>query len=732
MRKPNTMAGKGPIRVLRNAMDREIPFDDTPSKLTGKPKDGKEWWPNVLNLRSSNDGDSTINQLVQDVAGRYKVPEQFLFANVMEEGLEREAYQNRDISMRRKIDPNSHNVSASYIFPTHQSKNAWAGPMVGLDWAETDIKRLQKSGKLQRMGDWSTLGFTNEKKEPTPSANFTKLRDVFELHAALLKEGKEEADNILGPDEKRNWFISMQRFNAGQTANRRLMQDYKRTGTFNKSHAAYKHTMRRFKAANELGFGGQLGDDPPTKNRRFIPAPNQPMAISSTYMKPIDPTVRKESSHQLKGIPDPTWAKQPLTAAKEGYKKLKEKYEPIMSAIPGSNPFPITDVVMGATVEPLSNLHDNAKLTAASGFKHNYLTGEDALTALPVVSGLSTGQKLITSAVKRVQNSQFPGVAKELLSQKKYKDLLGVTALAGAEKISPFLAATPGLKNMYKAAAYKFGSISGGSPYRPINSLMDLKKPKYGGYKGAADRDFLKQYIYGNQPGFEYTTEVPQGLERYSKKYGDFKVFKMNSQVGYGNAVDVPYDLNYRLYHEGKIGLEQWDNPLNVTDNIAGHMAWKETGADGFEELVSQDLWKFDHDDYLKKWVTRGKKSGEKLSPGEYSASKQIKLMERAGKPFVTMSRNPVAFRRPFKVTDADSLDDYDDYYDKGFDGLDDLVITGDLEAIKTAVKKKFILDGKIKKDRVTGKLKNVSKPAKTLDTKPRRPGGGRAYGGQL
>lgn len=232
--------------------------------------------------------------------------------------------------------------------------------------------------------------------------------------------------------------------------------------------------------------------------------------------------------------------------------------------------------------------------------------------------------------VSRARQTPFFNLSASLIKDKQFKNfgkLAGFTALA---EVAPIVSKIPGLKKIYKDQAFKYATASGGAPSLDFSNLDYIKRHGAGifsQYTGNHTnlfapgevidpnyRNLLREYIYGDSPGFKPSLEPTRGLEKYHKRYGDMKVYTMNSAIGDGNPVDLAM-LKDRLKGLGiptpKKGEKSktilfsntpgFENPIKPLDNVAGHSGWIEN-INGTPELVSQDIWKFTPKEYVERW----------------------------------------------------------------------------------------------------------------------------------
>ena len=117
-----------------------------------------------------------------------------------------------------------------------------------------------------------------------------------------------------------------------------------------------------------------------------------------------------------------------------------------------------------------------------------------------------------------------------------YKELGNAALHTAADNVAKATYKLPIVDKLYKDLAYKVGNQSSGWD-RSIDDLKDIFSKNYEGgdnftgYLGddKQKRDLLKQYIYGNQPGFEQSSVPIRGLDKYVKKYGEMENFKLST-----------------------------------------------------------------------------------------------------------------------------------------------------------------------------------------------------------
>jgi hypothetical protein len=242
------------------------------------------------------------------------------------------------------------------------------------------------------------------------------------------------------------------------------------------------------------------------------------------------------------------------------------------------------------------------------------------------------------------------------------------TLMTDAIAIAPFFKDFPG----YKKLAYNMASQNHGATRNPIDiwngsgqydgtwKLKDDSFDKNYPYS----RNLLKNYIYGDTSGFEKNNLPPIRLDRFQKKYGDIPSYDMYSNISKKDSIDIDNifktselrdKLNFPIKKEFlddlfkknndtiPIPFEN-DNPYHTTDDIAGHMGYLMRNTKNNDEINFriQDIWKFDPDDYSKKWDIGGEQEVEVYA--------QARAMEAAGKPFILSRQNPVKFPKTEEV----------------------------------------------------------------------------------
>ncbi len=287
--------------------------------------------------------------------------------------------------------------------------------------------------------------------------------------------------------------------------------------------------------------------------------------------------------------------------------------------------------------------------------------GDYGSAALNFASGI--GSIPSTLAWARKASPKLYSVNERLIKNRDYGTLAAVNMLAAADAVAPLVVRTPGLRDLYKKAAYNVASTSGGAfQLDPIEALKSIVNPgrikeKYRGdgiWDNDSKRDLVRQYIYGDSPDFEEIDLKPFGLQKYYDRYGNMKVFKLHSKIPHGETIvgdDFDY-FRYKIQNASKnndlvkekgyvtlpVDANSSSNPVRPIDNVAGHMVrFSNTKTPGKYMLTSQDIWKFHPEDYSKKWHA----FGDDAATRDYITYLQAKLLERAGKPFILMQENP-------------------------------------------------------------------------------------------
>lgn len=222
------------------------------------------------------------------------------------------------------------------------------------------------------------------------------------------------------------------------------------------------------------------------------------------------------------------------------------------------------------------------------------------------------------------------------------EDQIFTYGLAAVNRTLPILNKTPLIRPVKKLAE-KIMSTSPRS-YRSVNDLKNINT-NIGSYKGSesiysdSDRNLIKLYLYGNEKGFKPISKNVKTIdfgERYKKLYPKAKYYEMDSIYKNGDPVTVDtHDvINESFINKKPIKISLGytsENPISPIDNIAGHQI--QTDFTDVPTLITQDLWKFNPADYMKRW---GHRSGNLL------AQKQAGILDKLGKPFYLVQNNPM------------------------------------------------------------------------------------------
>lgn len=333
-------------------------------------------------------------------------------------------------------------------------------------------------------------------------------------------------------------------------------------------------------------------------------------------------------------------------------------------------------------VNPINAISD---LNNAAG---DFNTGNYLSAGINLGSGL-TSLPSVPAWTRQVTDPKLRYALKETLKQpipinSRAANFAEILALASADGVAPMITRTPGLNNIYKKLAYSIGQKSSGNHSLSASNVLRnaFGKKKTSRYTGAdyagigsresGSRDLLRQYIYGDSPGFEPSDLQPRGLNKYYDKYGNMSVYKLDSEIPDGKLVEVDFNDNFRNRASDAVekiggpsiaqkqgvsfGIEQAHlNPIKPNDDIAGHMVYLDGDPENNLKLTTQDIWKFTPEDYVKRYGNVN--SDGLMDPEHYRTYLQAKLMERAGKPFILMQENPLKFvkkKTPSFDVDAD------------------------------------------------------------------------------
>jgi hypothetical protein len=321
--------------------------------------------------------------------------------------------------------------------------------------------------------------------------------------------------------------------------------------------------------------------------------------------------------------------------------------------------------------------------------------GLDALEAAPVIKPLAGA---MAPAVRSFASHPLVNGLHDVASNKALFGPVYAEALASkvANSVtSPLgipLYKLPGINKAYKNAAYAVGK-QGGQQSRSLSQVKQAISGKgvqgnySGGGHGQDGQNALRQYIYGDAANFEVSNVPQRGLTKYTEKYGPLDNFKLKMSKKdsenmnfFDIAPDRPVDkwahLNPSLSHLDalpagsmelkqafeKIVKEKGTLPISMKSahytntDIAGHTMFltHDPATNKFSSHI-QDIWKFTPEEYAKKWTLVGNPTGKLAQTqnlNQYKIYQQAKLMEKAGKPFVTHDVRPFEIFPQFKGAD--------------------------------------------------------------------------------
>jgi hypothetical protein len=305
----------------------------------------------------------------------------------------------------------------------------------------------------------------------------------------------------------------------------------------------------------------------------------------------------------------------------------------------------------------------------------------------------------IAQTARNVAQHPLVSTLPYVVQNRAVKDYLGATAFAAINRAAPILSKAPVLKDIYKGGAERIASASLGQT-RDLSQIIRALRGKNfrtfeGPYKGmtstpasgySADRNLVRNYIYGDTRGFEQSDIPLINLNKYINRYGQLKKYKLDAsqlqdedypfeflakEASWNNkaleeplrGLETPEEIIDKLKEiarrEGMVGIGSESNNIGF-DDIAGHMKYliHDPVTDTYK-VRTQDIWKFTPEDYNPKWLSENfdkrsfnkNKIDLKTYLGDYMKSKQASLMDKAGKPFVTLDERPLAItKRPERV----------------------------------------------------------------------------------
>lgn len=372
--------------------------------------------------------------------------------------------------------------------------------------------------------------------------------------------------------------------------------------------------------------------------------------------------------------------------------------------------------------DPIKSL---AKVTRPSQYLNKIRTesdilpafGEFAMDAASVAGGAYENVGIGLKAIGKI-NHPLAKTLEPAFRNGLKKEWLTSATMASANKLAPVINKVPIARKVYKDVAFEIAT-QGSSANRDIE---DVKKVLFGKFFGRdkegyefrkktssydgttlyepqnpTKRSLLKNYIYGNETGFEPTDIQSTGLDKYTDMYGPMKSFAMkvenNDPADYMNLKDrlvskymdeagskssatmaegaktymdperFRQGLNKYMDRNGvdeiNFGVEGAQH-LSISDDVAGHMGYIKRQPSGEFTYRSQDIWKFTPEDYNKKWnrfnephsyandypedAHKYVKEDTRIMLDNYTRRKQAGLMDKAGKPFILQDERPISF----------------------------------------------------------------------------------------
>ena len=296
-----------------------------------------------------------------------------------------------------------------------------------------------------------------------------------------------------------------------------------------------------------------------------------------------------------------------------------------------------------------------------------------------------------------VANHPLVSTIPDVIKNKAYKDYGMALTMNAADVVTDVTNKIPPLNKLYKKGVEKMASYSASfnrDTEDIFNALFKKNESPYtGNFDNTINRNLVRQYIYGDQPGFEPSDVPTQGLDKYYQKYGDIKNYQMDTFTPKGvpvNSSDVllSHEFGDALGHEFKYGENEFEFLKNALkqkgeipypsqsnrigdDNIAGHMKFLKYDPvkDAFS-VKHQDIWKFTPEDYATKWGN----NYNTRNPADVSAIlkkkalyHQARMMEKSGKPFILTDERPMIFpEQPKKFEYPDTEVDPDFFKNGG------------------------------------------------------------------
>jgi TP901 family phage tail tape measure protein len=231
-------------------------------------------------------------------------------------------------------------------------------------------------------------------------------------------------------------------------------------------------------------------------------------------------------------------------------------------------------------------------------------------------------------------------------------DMAMLYMYAAGNRLTPVIKKTP-LVTAEKKVAERVMKYD---PYRfrttndVFKALTDKKSLTYhGNFEKELDptgRDLLNLYLYGNEKGFQKVANAVEGIdigERYNDLYGNVNRYFMKSNVPHGTKV-TSKNAAWSL-EEPRMGIRSFqegsENLVGPIDDIGGHLQKILETADGQLVAITQDFYKFNPVDYVKRLETDDS-IGTITDFIKLQAEKQASIVDKLGKPFYLLQHNPI------------------------------------------------------------------------------------------
>ena len=241
---------------------------------------------------------------------------------------------------------------------------------------------------------------------------------------------------------------------------------------------------------------------------------------------------------------------------------------------------------------------------------------------------------------------------------------------ASTNRIIPFLSETG--KDIFRFPAYIVAKKSKGDAFVTLKTLKN--KADYTGTIGnVADsnsKNLVAKYLFEDSPIISKTPWFKNISAKFKRSEKSLPVSDRYKELYPGiedrtYVMDAMVPMNEKVYFPSREALKEYapniyetfgkeagmvvktpngykvsprSNPIGIIDDVAGHNIKLAPGKDGRIWQYSQDLYKFNPVDYLKKWRTL---------EDPIIAEKQVSLFNNLGKPFKLFTENPVVIGVP-------------------------------------------------------------------------------------